>query len=289
MSDPRAAWTAYWASQRAAPGCVPAGGQRLTHTLAALWAGVSAPLPQRAELLDIATGDGAVIRHLRANRPDLRCVGVDYAETLPSAAPGVDLMPGVQAEQLPFDAGRFNCVTSQFGLEYCNLADALAEIARVLDPAGSAWIVSHAAGSRVVAHNARRLTRLCEGRSRLSIVTAALAAGRGGENLLNTVAAAQDGLADRHDPAWQMLESVRRAAPAHTPSAINAMIERIIAQSAHEQRRIEALLAAAGVGSDDQLWRDSARAAGLELAAGDPLHEAPGEPAFAMLRRYTRT
>ena len=72
-------------------------------------------------------------------------------------------------------------------------------------------------------------------------------------------------------------------------SAINAMIERIIAQSAHEQRRIEALLAAAGVGSDDQLWRDSARAAGLELAAGDPLHEAPGEPAFAMLRRYTRT
>jgi SAM-dependent methyltransferase len=59
----------------------------------------------------------------------------------------------VAAEHLPFEAGSFDVVVSQYGLEYAALDQALAEVARVLAPGGMLHWLAHSESSEVVQQN----------------------------------------------------------------------------------------------------------------------------------------
>lgn len=91
-------------------------------------------------LLDVACGTGVVAREAARRLPPGAVVGLDrnpgMLAVARSLAPAIDWREGV-AEELPFEAGRFTAVTSQFGLMFFDdRVRALGEMKRVLAPGG---------------------------------------------------------------------------------------------------------------------------------------------------------
>lgn len=152
-----AAWADYWRDHRGR-GCLATAPPLVHATLDAIWQAFAATLPPGGRVLDIAAGDGAVIRALRAVRPDLDIIGVDYVDTGPDAA-ALGVRGGVDAADLPFADGAFDAVTSQYGIEYCP-GRAIGEAARVLASGAALAFVCHHSDSRVAAHNRRRLAAM---------------------------------------------------------------------------------------------------------------------------------
>lgn len=156
--DSRKTWADFWRAGGAGPesGCLPKALSRIDTAQRGVWADAARKLPRRARVLDLATGDGAVLGKVRDARPDLILVGVDSSPKLPRNPRGVVLHTGIAMEDLPFKDASFDLVTSQFGFEYGDTARAATEVARVLKPGCAfAFIVHHADGP-IVAHNAAR-------------------------------------------------------------------------------------------------------------------------------------
>lgn len=153
-------WTAFWERGK--------GGSCLPYSLdaherlAQVWRTTSSDMPQMAKVIDLACGSGAVSYLLRQARPDLSIVGVDYARVPPSLMAGVELIPSVALEHLPFDDGCFDGAVSQFGIEYADRPGAVGELLRVLRPGSPITLVMHHADSPVVLHNKLRERALGE-------------------------------------------------------------------------------------------------------------------------------
>ncbi|MGL4540930.1 MAG: class I SAM-dependent methyltransferase, partial [Polymorphobacter sp.] len=156
----QAAWTGYWLGAGRDSGCLPGAPKPLNDALLAAWAAFAGELPQGAQLLDIATGSGSVVRALMALRPDIVSIGIDSA-ALPDLGPAsvLDLRGDIDAAALPFADASFDAVSSQFGIEYCPPA-ALAEAGRSLRPGGALGFVVHCRASQAVAHNRGRRAAL---------------------------------------------------------------------------------------------------------------------------------
>jgi SAM-dependent methyltransferase len=92
-------------------------------------------------VLDVACGTGVLAREaLRRVRPGGAVTGLDRNEGMLAVArrnePAIDWRAG-RAESLPFEAGSFDAVVSQFGLMFFeDRAGALREMWRVLKPSG---------------------------------------------------------------------------------------------------------------------------------------------------------
>ncbi|MBL8330961.1 MAG: class I SAM-dependent methyltransferase [Rubrivivax sp.] len=153
-------WTRHWASG-AAHSCTGSFGETYGGALATFWSRVFRGLPPGAQLLDIATGNGAVPRLLMRERElasGISCHAIDLADVAPAWAgsldggqrPRLQFHGGVSADQLPFENSRFDGVSSQYGIEYANLDLAMAEALRVLKPGGLLALVLHHADSRPV-------------------------------------------------------------------------------------------------------------------------------------------
>lgn len=146
-------WTRYWSSG-VGHSCGSSYGERYGGAIAAFWRRVHDATPAGARLLDVATGSGAIPRLWRSWRSTDTWDAVDLAASAPpwaaEAGAGLRFHAAVRAESLPFTAGSFDLVTSQYGLEYCDLEPALAEVLRVLAPRGRIALVLHHAESRPV-------------------------------------------------------------------------------------------------------------------------------------------
>ncbi len=100
-----------------------------------------------ARILDIATGSGAVIEALSllpgAKLENVSCVDISEAaiDGVKSRFPDIS---GVVAEanDIPLEAGQFDLITSQFGIEYAGLT-AIDEAVRLLAPGGSLLFLMH--------------------------------------------------------------------------------------------------------------------------------------------------
>lgn len=157
-----AAWRRFWTT-----GVVDTFGSPLAALMApespdspplvAHWRQWLRSLPDQGELLDVGTGNGALLSHLLIAQPDssLRGVGVDLSQPAvdwlaafsPEQRARVECHGGVNAERLPFETGRFNACTSQFGIEYADLSVAVPEVLRVLQPgARIGWALHHGEG-----------------------------------------------------------------------------------------------------------------------------------------------
>ncbi len=154
----RDAWDGYWG--KGARGCLPDADPRFGRALEQLWRDFATGLPRGAKLLDLATGSGAVVRTIAAGGARLDLTGVDSAGTLPPAPAGIRLKAGVAMEKLPFGDRRFDALTSQFGIEYGDVARIAGEAARVLRPGGAVRFVVHRAEGPIVAHNLARRAAL---------------------------------------------------------------------------------------------------------------------------------
>lgn len=162
-------WTAYWRTGSSAS-CFQ--GSDTEVRLTQVWNEFIDELPDGARLLDLATGNGTVVRscaaRARARSIGLHIEAVDAAEIDPPrhvADPeqffrDVHFRSGIRLETLPFPDGAFDGVVSQFGFEYANEEQAAAEAVRVLAPGGRLRLIIHARDGAVSGDIGRRLERL---------------------------------------------------------------------------------------------------------------------------------
>lgn len=149
-------WTEYWRGGHPEVMTIGAGPGRETFDAASVWLGYFGAFPTGARLLDLATGGGQVAAFAsaaaKAGGKTFEIIGVDHAELAASGGPGPSgyvLMGSVALEKLPFPAAHFDGASSQFGIEYADTRQALAELARVLKPGGRALMLIHHAGSAI--------------------------------------------------------------------------------------------------------------------------------------------
>lgn len=163
------AWTAYWRTGRGAS-CFE--GSDAEVQLNQLWDELVDQLENGARVLDLATGNGMVVRSCaaRARLRNIRLAieAVDAAEIDPPSHvshPGqvfgdARFHGGISLEALPFPDATFDAVVSQFGFEYAKEVQSAAEAARVLAPGGRLRLLVHAREGAVARDIARRLERL---------------------------------------------------------------------------------------------------------------------------------
>ncbi|GAB4336993.1 MAG: hypothetical protein Kow0089_07790 [Desulfobulbaceae bacterium] len=155
------AWTYYWAGQgKGAGSCLPELPEVVRQHLLSLWERFFLQLPPGSRLLDLGTGNGALLALAKACRSDLHLTGVDYAANLPDPGPGITVHPKTRMEALPFEDNSFEAVTGQFAIEYGNLPEVIGEVKRVLVEEGRFLFICHHAGGIIVRDNGARLVAL---------------------------------------------------------------------------------------------------------------------------------
>lgn len=159
-------WSQYWASG-ALTSLPDDFRENYDGEVAEFWAACFAAVPDRAEILDVCTGNGAVAllaaRYaLDHDKPDWRISAVDAAHVNPAVIarqwPGqadalarVRFFPDTPLESLDLPAASVDLVTSQYGLEYCEMGLAVPRLAAVLKPGGHLAMLAHAMSSAMVA------------------------------------------------------------------------------------------------------------------------------------------
>ena len=169
-----APWTRYWATG-ALSSLPEVYGDPAEGPTAAVWRRELASLDDRARILDLGCGNGAVAllaAHTAAGRGVYWEIhGVDLAAIDPAravsgryrdAVSGVTFHPATPMSATPFAGGYFDLVTGQFAIEYGDPPRVLAEVSRVLRPGGRAAFVVHLRESAVVATARVELAQLEE-------------------------------------------------------------------------------------------------------------------------------
>jgi ubiquinone/menaquinone biosynthesis C-methylase UbiE len=174
-TDKSEAWTRYWsAAPKVFSGCLPEAPAAVTDLIEGIWTEFFDGIPQKAKVLDLGTGGGAVLMLAHANRPDLKLTGVDYANSLPDLDKDISLFPQINLEELPFEDKTFEAVTSQFAIEYASEAEAVSELKRVLTQGGVYLLLCHNADSIIVKHNVTRLETIKDLLSRDGLIKSAI-------------------------------------------------------------------------------------------------------------------
>jgi ubiquinone/menaquinone biosynthesis C-methylase UbiE len=158
----REAWENYWTDGRASGsvGCLPDSTPELERLQNDFWRRILLPLARKSTVVDLATGDGAVLNAISTFRKDLRLIGVDYASKLPKAKPRVKLLPNVDMEDLPFADGSIDAFVSRFGIEYGDVTRIGRELARTLGPNGRFAFIMHNSASPSYEINSARSQQL---------------------------------------------------------------------------------------------------------------------------------
>ena len=105
MSDDAKAWGDFWANNSGGDGsgCLPDRWAVIEQAQQSAWHGFIADLQEGARVLDLATGDGRVLRWMKEKRGDLSLTGIDLAPRLPPAPSGTETRGGIAME----DIGQF--------------------------------------------------------------------------------------------------------------------------------------------------------------------------------------
>jgi SAM-dependent methyltransferase len=297
MSDQRnraaSAWTDYWRSGESAS-CHRGGAGEVSFAL--VWAQYFDTF-QDADVLDLATGNGTVVRWALASAQrravTFRITGVDYAEVTPAAgAASARFLGGVSMESLPFENGSFDAISAQFGFEYADEAKAAPETSRVLRPGGALRFVMHARGGEVSRDIGERTQRLASvlGEGEILLRLRNLARGRAA-GLPETSAALE-----QLSSAWSRVDTLRTAPPdddaalfyadglanlwnnrtRYDPKDLLHSIEDGIARAQAVQFRQQAMLAAARSADDMEALRARFAALGIATAPPQPLTDEQG-------------
>ena len=289
----RAAWADYWTSAGGVrPACLPNAKNGVEAAQRVVWAALAKTLPRRAKVLDIGTGDGAVLAALAVRR-DLELTGVDNAPALPRPHKGMRLLADVAAEQLPFGDGRFDAIVSQFGFEYADTTRAAAEAGRVLRAGGAIHMIVHHRDGPIVEHNrARREALLWAagerdliGRAKALVAARRVAPLPTPEAFRAAILEARTrfgpgaGADELGEAVWQTLEGGRGRHPTEVGDRLDTLARRADAEIV----RIGALLDAARDQDGISALSGQLQAAGLVMATPRPLFEAQVPRPFAWL------
>ncbi len=288
MSDKAAAWGHYWREAAGTGSGCASGAAGITAACVRVWREFAGALPRGAAVLDLATGNGAVLRYVSGGRPDLKLTGVDSAPDLGDVAGASQtLMAGVAMERLPFEAASFDAVTSQFGFEYGDTNAIAGEIARVLRPGGALRLLIHHANSPVVTQSRARAEQLRWALAPASPLDQAtkFAASRqlAPLPLPPALSAAPSGAAltfGRPSAAAEIMTGMVQILELGGPRAPE-LLRQLRAKVAGELVRLDALAEAARDEARIETIRRELDAAGLQVAAARTVGEDAEGPVFA--------
>ncbi|WP_105190823.1 class I SAM-dependent methyltransferase [Pseudoalteromonas sp. T1lg48] len=118
------------------------------------WSTFASQLVPNSKVLDIGTGNGALIELIQKNN-NFKCVGIDQATINNEISRTIngEFYSKVSAEKLIFSDNEFDSVIAQFALEYTNIDQSLDEVLRVLTAKGRFAFVCHHPESIVVKPN----------------------------------------------------------------------------------------------------------------------------------------
>lgn len=173
QTDERAkAWTNYWQTGNLHSCLVTRSeGEEDVPVHDHDWRQFFGALEDGARILDVGTGNGAVaqLAYETGKQGDkhFEVHGVDAAEIAPASPVGttttsLEFHSGTPMERLPFDDGTFDCVVSQYALEYSDMEASFEAIARVLKPRGKMRFILHSADSTPVLSSKKELEVLQE-------------------------------------------------------------------------------------------------------------------------------
>lgn len=158
MSSNDQGWADYW-QQDGDSGEVFVNSKGERHpALADYWKNLFKYWPKDARVIDLASGAGSVFAHLPENH-SFNLHAADIAEealqALSSRVPGVTTTV-CSAAETPFEDGSFDCVISQFGVEYAGI-DAFTEAARILAAGGQLAALCHIEDGYIDSNNKSHL------------------------------------------------------------------------------------------------------------------------------------
>lgn len=298
-------WAVFWERQQRAgaggrsasgSGCLPNGWDGIAMRQRSVWHSFARRLPGDADILDLATGDGAVLLHLRDVSPAFTLTGVDSAAHLPPPPDGVVLHAGIAMEELPFADASFDAVTAQFGFEYGDVERAAREVARVLRPDGRVGMLTHRIDGPIVAHNRERREHIRWAIEEQDLLSAARASlplrAEGGPVVPDAISKAPTHGADLHgaqSAAWEIAEAIRRTLALgkdDTPENVGQVLDEIEAQARNELGRIASLEAAAAIASDPDAIFTAMQAAGLAETGNAMVSDGNFPRPFANFRTF---
>lgn len=145
-------WTNYWRS-----GVSDSFGLQqplwYTQIIEPFWQGVFSSLPDRACILDIATGNGAVARLAAEvssqDNKSFEIIAADKAELNPDIndhdadIQNIRFLPQTPVEQLQLPGQTFDLICSQFGIEYADHKASLSALIKHLRPGAQLVILAH--------------------------------------------------------------------------------------------------------------------------------------------------
>ena len=289
--DKKQAWSDYWRGQPG--GCLPASASSsLDAAFRGEWRRIASGLPADAQVLDLATGDGVVLRWLAEVRSDLALIGVDLAEPLPLPPPGITTRGGVAMESLPFEAASFDAVVSQFGFEYGEPQRCAAEVSRVLRRGGTLTLVTHHADGPIVAHNRQRAAELGWALGDAGLIERARAADQS-QNRRDVERAPDLAIArfGKGSAGWQIAEAIARVvrgAGVAIDSRGRTMLDQLERMARGELQRIDALEHASAAASESGRLRTSLEAHELALGESHPIIHAADGLTVANFWSFTR-
>jgi ubiquinone/menaquinone biosynthesis C-methylase UbiE len=170
-ADKTRAWNDYWDEPRLAA-CLRNEEGNYGGEIATQWNRFFRGLENQASILDLATGNGAIAllaldcsdrlgRSFQIDAVD--AAAINPVETLPELASRlarIHFHCGVRCENLPFEAASFDAVVGQYALEYADVCEAMAEVARVLKPGGRVMFITHSQDSEVFENTLIQLAAL---------------------------------------------------------------------------------------------------------------------------------
>ncbi len=173
-------WENYWQGDRVAL-CLDSDYFTYDEAVSSDWKSYFSAFEDGARLLDICTGNGAVallaLETAKEQGKSFNITGTDRAEIDPAkfvtsnseALCQITFDGGVDISSLPYADASFDGVSGQYALEYTNIPESLAEIARVLKPQARVRFLLHAREGTIAGNATRELGRIADFRAAADI------------------------------------------------------------------------------------------------------------------------
>ncbi len=159
------AWSLYWQG-KPLNSCISNIYQEDQLILERCWTDFVDGLDAGSTVVDLATGNGAVLLCLAKYQTNLKYIGIDYADVSPEShfvgelSRAVSFIPKTDIANLPFESDSIDAITSQFGFEYSAIFDSANEMLRVLKPGAKFQLVLHHEDSEILKSSSRRKIEL---------------------------------------------------------------------------------------------------------------------------------